>query len=312
MALYRDGFPEDSSDFREYFFDNVLDMEEPIYREENGEIISCGHIVNKRMKYYDSVITLPYLVAVSTLTPYRGHGKVENVIYRALERADSAHIPFVALHPFSHDYYKKYSFVTVDKEYNVSTLDELGGTLTPTHDIDALYGVYRSYEAMHDICVHRDRENIERRVSLLDVDAGDTYIIENNGNIAGYVMAYDNDIEELVVRDNSILDIENKGTRPNIMMRVVDVCSTLRMVHYCDNVCTQVVLRIVDRFYVNRLVLLDISDGKVDARLIDKDVDSIPSIDITVEELTLYVLGISDVEGLPHMVRSHIHLVDKY
>ncbi len=110
--LYRDGFPEDGEGDVDGFFARVK-TENAVYLTENGKIISAGYVMDKPAVLFGQKTRIPYLSALSTLSAYRGQGKLKAVINglfdKLYRRGDFACV----LYPFNHDYYKRFGFCTV-------------------------------------------------------------------------------------------------------------------------------------------------------------------------------------------------------
>ena len=304
IALYKDGFPEDSDEFVEYFFSNVYDEKNVITRYDGDMLVSAGHIVMKKLKLYNKVVDIPFLVAVATRHELRGKRLVESVMRDALGKLSS--YPFVMLYPFKHEYYRKYGFETVanDVKLDFSKIEKKKET-----DANVFYRVYREYLSQNDITIYRDIEDIRAKLESFYIDSDESELLIDGGKCVGYTLRSGDYIDELVMTNN----IDDLAYSEGNMARLLDIPQALMLLDYDASISTTFALNIRDEFMTNSIVLVSIECGKATAEYIKEIPEDIIEIDTDIRELTSAYFGYRVPNKLAFLPKPQgVNFTDKY
>lgn len=157
-ALYRDGFPEDSEAFCDYFVNKYAHC--AVTAEREGEIVSVGYVARKSVSYFGKRITVPYIIGISTLTKWRGQKIIGEVIAEIIKR-QSSQDKFIFLSPFNATYYHKYGFFDIA---HCVTAKVSGGhdfkVLNALNNIPLLIELLTNAYAKYDIKLDFDKGSI--------------------------------------------------------------------------------------------------------------------------------------------------------
>ena len=80
LDLWREAFPEDSTEFCDYYFKEKMKDNKVLVREENGEIVSMIHRNPYKIYMRGSEAVCDYIVGVSTLVAERHKGYLRSLI----------------------------------------------------------------------------------------------------------------------------------------------------------------------------------------------------------------------------------------
>lgn len=106
---------DDSKKYIDYVFKHKYSLDNALYYEHNGKVVSELFFVEKKLKIRDMVLPCPYIVGVCTLPEYRNKGYASVLMNRCFELLKAKGYCLCALHPFKHSFYEKYGFVTYNK-----------------------------------------------------------------------------------------------------------------------------------------------------------------------------------------------------
>jgi len=193
-ALYREGFPEDSEEYADYFFAEKFCEDNVCYINTDDKIVSAAYVTFKKLSLFGRIIELPFIINVATLKEYRGRGYAREAIFRLIDKLKE--YPFVALHPSEHSFYERLGFVTVAdiRVYDIASI-----TLKErTADAELLLGIYRDTVSGADIFFHRDIADIEMKLREAELDGGGAYLADG-----GYVIK-GKDVDEVCIRDDAL------------------------------------------------------------------------------------------------------------
>lgn len=284
---YIDGFAAESREYAEYFIDNVSDR--ALY---NDAVSTVLHLVNKRLVLDNREIELPYIVALSTLKPNRGHGEASALIYNTLKFLKGK--PFVALYPFNHDYYTQFGFVTIDFETQFIAPKDV--VYEPTDDFALIAELYNDNYVRFGGRLVRSVEDIKRKCTLAKIAGGDTYVLKHNNRVVGYLI---DDSDEL--REGVPFVITDK---PNVQMRICDISAALKVCTYSKD--GEFLINVKDSFYRGGRYEVKIVNGKARVKTLDK---GMADINVTQQQLTKLILNGSDENE--YFPKRNILLVDK-
>jgi hypothetical protein len=224
--LYREGFPEDSKDWVEYFFRERIRDAEVFSYSEGGKILSAAYIFTRKLRVLGRETALPFLVAAATLTEFRGKKIFHNVMREIFSRYKNE--PFIALYPFKHEYYKK-NFGFENFNYLPSAaenfpLNEAVLVNFPYQKglFEVLNGIYSARAEKFDAYVVRGKEYFEKKAAEWRADGGEIGLIypdlkeTNTGNGGFWTSENDgekkeSDCKELNNGDGGFWTSENDG-----------------------------------------------------------------------------------------------------
>lgn len=293
ITLYKDGFPEDTNEYINYFLN---DKAKNIFL--NKTETSVAYLINKKFRYCKKNLDLPYLVAVSTLKNNRGTGEVREVILNAIEFAKNINAPFVALFPFNHEYYKKYGFVTIDKQSECIILPDY--KLELTKDYDTCCRLYN--ENFKNLDSYIDRNNVAMKLKMEEEEAGGSkcYLIKFHGEFIGYVIKNENIVEGVPFQFSEL---------PNIQFRLANIEEALKNYEF-DSSKAHFKINIIDNFLGNKIYSVRILKGKCS---VEESLDY--DFSITQEVLTELLLKGESLIKTPinqYFTKKIVHFFDKY
>lgn len=99
LDLWREAFPEDSTEFCDYYFKEKMKDNKVLVREENGEIVSMLHRNPYRIYMRGSEAVCDYIVGVSTLVAGRHKGYMRSLMLAMLRDMQEERMPFTFLMP---------------------------------------------------------------------------------------------------------------------------------------------------------------------------------------------------------------------
>lgn len=190
IKLYKEAFPEDSKKYVDYFFSSKIKEALVIYDTDHDSFKSLLYLFSKQAIINDQSFNIPFIVAAATFLEHRGREIFKKVMIKTLKKLQEENIPFCALYPFKHSYYKKYDFITSDYvvksiiSYSVNSAIRY----SKTTNITEIVRIYK--EAFKDITIilKRDLDLFEKRMSELISEDGNCYTIYQNNIPVAYFM----------------------------------------------------------------------------------------------------------------------------
>lgn len=111
IPLWQEAFPEDSSQFRDYYFNKKLPGSRVLVKEDcQGRILTMAHLNPYNIKVKGFLWQLSYIVGVATAADSRHQGHMRDVLLRMMRDMNSAGQPFCYLMPASPDIYRPFGF----------------------------------------------------------------------------------------------------------------------------------------------------------------------------------------------------------
>lgn len=177
---------------------------------QDGSIQGCVAVLPYTMNIADQPLRVGYLGSVSVHRHARGAGHMRKLMEMQIERAKAEKLDVLLLggqrqryayygfYPCGCKY--TYRFVNANMRHAFKDVDASGIRFSRLEKGDAAYAF--SLYQQQDVCGARTEENF--------VDAASSYLttpwlIENNGQKAGYLQAGDAQIHELVLEDQNLL-----------------------------------------------------------------------------------------------------------
>ena len=182
-------------DYADFFFENRL-PEIKIYMVENeGEILSACYA-----RFFDLVlagkqIRIPFLTGVATSPNHRYKGYAREVVLKAKNELTNEGYPFVMLHPFNHDFYRKLGFETINYITRIkpskSAKEKVTFRAMESEDIPLVSTLYDKFIARNSSYKKRDEREIELLIGNSLKHGGFGYLIYESGEPRGYVWCED-------------------------------------------------------------------------------------------------------------------------
>jgi predicted acetyltransferase len=211
IELYKQCFPEDSEKVIEYMFQTYLGEENALV-EFDQDIIACAlYLVDKTLYYKQSIIPLPYIVALGTATTHRYKGYSGKLVLKCLKKLYKENTPFVALYPFKHSFYQKYGFFIPSFDY-VLTGEKVKCSM------ERVSALYDNFCNGLDYYIKRDDKYYSFIKGMLAIEDGNFYEIIKGNTVIGYTNG-----EETVPTSYKL------GETNGAMVRIVDAISALRL-----------------------------------------------------------------------------------
>lgn len=113
-TLWTEAFPNDSEEFKEYYFNNKIRGSRVLAKEDgSGDILTMIHLNPYEVKVGDKLWKLDYIVGVATAAHSQGQGHMRDALTRMLLDMNHAGAPFCYLMPASPDIYKPFGFTYI-------------------------------------------------------------------------------------------------------------------------------------------------------------------------------------------------------
>lgn len=103
-------FDEDSTCWRNWYFENIYDIENLICAKQDNKLVSMVHMNPYSILLHHSKIDAFALSGVATEPEYRGQGLAGSLIKYALNKAYKLGYDFSFLYPFQYEYYQKFGY----------------------------------------------------------------------------------------------------------------------------------------------------------------------------------------------------------
>lgn len=296
IKLYKESF-NDTAEYVEYFFSKIYDADNCVYHYIDGECVSALHLIPKKLNFFETVLSCPYIFAAATSVKHRGNGYMGLVMSKAFNKLYDEGQYLAALYPFKHSFYEKFGFRTICycKPYNINYEGKNVKCSLYKNSPESLLKIYNGFFKDYDVYIERDKSFMQLKINECLVDGGKIYLVKD-----GYIMSGNNEIGEAIFPDPKILsgikEIDKFNVKlpggtgldePYTMARVINAKKLLEKISYdCKN--TKIGLKISDNYFNknNITVSLDIKSNfaaVADCTAYD--------FSLTIEELTQLVFG---------------------
>ena len=215
-ALYKEVFSADSDGFVDYYYTEKV-KDNQIYVMEDGEnIVGMLHLNPYTLKVNGLEKDTNYIVAVSTKEEYRKQGIMRKLLTKALNDMYHDHQIFTYLMPASESIYLPYDFRTVyEQNHTYYDIEHEGkGFEIKELQVDECeelaFSMNQFLGDYYQIYANRSKAYFERLKKEYESDGAKLMIYRKDGHII--------DMRPCVPNDDVI-----KGTKPKIMIRILDV-----------------------------------------------------------------------------------------
>lgn len=215
-SLYQEVFSTDSKGFVDYYYSEKTKDNQIYVMEDEEKIVGMLHLnpytlmVNGREKETN------YIVAVSTKEEYRKRGIMRGLLTKSLQDMYADHQTFTFLMPAAESIYLPYDFRTVYEQnhmYYEAKHEGKGFDIQElkTEECEELAASMNQFlGAYYQVYAKRDAAYFERLKKEYESDGAKLMLYRKDGQIV--------DLRPCVPDEDII-----KGTKPKIMIRIVDV-----------------------------------------------------------------------------------------
>lgn len=253
IELHKECFND--GDYAEFFFAHRLPSGKAFIVEENGSPLSACYARFFPIVLGDKSLTIPFLTGVATSPRHRYKGLARKVVEMAKEELKNEGYPFVLLHPFNHDFYRKLGFETINYKtaYQASDVPALGVEFKQFFkaDLPLVAELYNKLISANSCYKKRDLDEFELLIGNSLEHGGLGYLIYENGVPKGYVWCEDGVCQEALVERVELLDgfplyrdytLTLMGGEIDYSMgALLDLNSLLQSIPYCKETSGKVI-----------------------------------------------------------------------
>lgn len=244
IQLHKDCFND--GNYADFFFAQRLPNGKSYVLEENGEPLSACYARFFTFSMDGKELTVPFLTGVATAPTHRYKGYATKVINLAVENLKNEGYPFLLLHPFNHEFYRKLGFETINyaKRYKPKDNPKNGVTFQSLSKVDlpVLKEIYDKEMSKSKCYLKRDEKEFELLIGYSLESDGFGYLIYEFSEPKGYVWYDDGACVEAVAEREELFDglpyrdlpLLLKGDEIDYSMgAVLGLKSLLQSIPYC-------------------------------------------------------------------------------
>lgn len=201
--LWEEIFPEDSSEFLDYYYSEIASNNEIYVIEEHDRIVSMIHLNPYEMRIGDRRYQTHYIVAVATIEQCRGKGLMRQLMNYVLQIMTERNEPFTFLMPASEAIYKPFGFAyvyeqKVEKVYGKRCTDEeLEVVSANENDCWEIADFANEYLQQYNVATWRDAKYYQRMIAELKSEKGEILLTKRRGKITGVFCYTNTDVVEI-------------------------------------------------------------------------------------------------------------------
>lgn len=197
-------------DYIEFFFENRLSESNVYVEEKDGEILSACYARFFDIVLQGNLVKVPFLTGVATAPKHRYSGHARKVVEKAKTDLASKGYPFLMLHPFNHDFYRKLGFQTINYIHRIvpsgSVIEGVVVKALVKEDLPVISDLYNKVSSTYTAYKTRGLKEFELLVGNSLINGGFGYLIYQNGIPKGYVWCEDGVCVEAVAEEEYLLD----------------------------------------------------------------------------------------------------------
>lgn len=236
--LWNEAFPEDSTSFTDYYYEEKMKDNRVLVCEEEGQIVAMLHRNPYRIYLRGEEKTCDYIVGVSTAVSERGKGHMRSLMLSVLRDMQEEHQPFTFLMPARESLYTPYDFRFIYDQtrwvlkYNkdIKRVPHVPGTLTE----DLAQWQTAWLKRRYDVFAIRDRAYIERMDKELASEDGECRLIYDDDWFVGMESEWglkERGMRYLYTGERYCSEV---GRRPAIMARIVCLPEFIRHIRLSE------------------------------------------------------------------------------
>jgi len=260
-------FHEDKA-FMDLYFEKRNIVENSIFIEKNGEIVSSMQLLPYQFTFCGRNIEMAYISGACTHPDWQGKGLMNELIINGFKLLQKRNIPIVSLIPANahlFEYYAKTGFAACFSYQKETVIQEMLSR-SKSNDRTELYEIFAKIMSEKDYCVQHSKEDFD------------------------FIM----DDREMFSEPK---ENHNEGDDFG-MARVIDL-ETLLKVYAKNHLSFCVEFNVVDEILIENTGLYAINEGEVYKTKISENVSST----ITIQQITQALLG-HKIEELPNVLRG--------
>ncbi len=197
-------------DYADFFFENRLSEIQIFLVKEGDEVLSACYARFFDLVLFGNNVKVPFLTGVATSPKHRYKGYAREVVEKAKSELKAQGYPFVLLHPFNHDFYRKLGFETINYVTRLTPNKQsykgvVFTKMTPS-DLPLVSKLYDKLIATYYGYKTRSLREIELLIGNSLKHGGFGYIIHSNGTPKGYVWCEDGNCMEALAESNNMFD----------------------------------------------------------------------------------------------------------
>lgn len=215
-ALYQEVFSTDSEGFVNYYYTEKVKDNQIYVMEDEEKIVGMLHLNPYMLKVNGMDKETNYIVAVATKEEYRKQGIMRKLLTKALNDMYEEHQTFTFLMPAAESIYLPYDFRTVYEQNHSYYHEEHEGKGFDIRELrveecEELAEAMNAHLSMHyQVYACRNKEYFERLQKEYESDGAKLMLYRKGDDIV--------DMRPCVPDEDII-----KGTKPKIMIRILDV-----------------------------------------------------------------------------------------
>lgn len=215
-ALYKEVFSTDSEGFVDYYYTEKIKDNQIYVMEDDDKIVGMLHLNPYVLKVNGLDKEANYIVAVATKEEYRKQGIMRKLLIKSLNDMYEANQTFTFLMPAAEEIYLPYDFRTVHEQKHTYYEAEHEGKGFEIRELkedeceELAVSMNQFLESYYQVYAIRSREYFKRLKKEYESDGAKLMLYRKDGNIV-YMRP--------CVPDGDII----KGTKPRIMIRIIDV-----------------------------------------------------------------------------------------
>ena len=263
--LHRDCFNDGG--YADFFFERRVEENNVFLIEENGEVLSACYARTFDLELSGKRIKVPFLTGVATNPKHRYKGHARAVVGKAKDVLKKRGYPFVLLHPFNHDFYRKLGFETFNFIKRITPTGNVAQGVTiermNASHLAVVNDLYNSLIARRGAYRIRSLEETILLIGYSLEHGGFGYVIRENDTPKGYVWCEDgNCVEGLAEREELLYSLSLPqdysipvfgGNEDYSMGAILDIEELFKVVPYCASVTASVPFTLADVNYELRI-----------------------------------------------------------
>ena len=233
--LYGKSFPEDSENFRSFYFSNKLPSSVVTAYISDGTIVSALYDFWKGLVAGSAYVPTAFVTAAATLPEKRGQGLISEPIKRLFTECFPMRQPLVILQPFKRGFYKKFGFAPLTFEGKHTVKSKNAKNPLTAKESGSAAEIKRAYDAFcasFAFFVNRTEWDFERRLEELFSESGKAYVVYDCERPLGYYFLIENQVAEMALtrnQANRVYELDGKqavfagGRFSGAEARIVDI-----------------------------------------------------------------------------------------
>lgn len=322
--LYEHCFKEDTKEYIDYYYNQLIRENEVMVNEQDGETVSAVHLIPKQVITGNVKTGIIYIYAVGTWEKYRNRGYITEIFQTIIKRMYDNMDTFTYLIPSSEEnaeIYRKYGFEYVMDKYEIVEAEH---RRKPSHSIItrkaensdlvklSIFAQQTVYNN-HSVSLSKDVEYFRKIKKITEIEGGTIDIFVNNKVIVGYRIIIDNDIFEEVL-DSSIQNLSwlGKKKKPYAMARIINIRKILRQFAFKDFKERKIKIKDLVIKENEGYFKMKYYHGSVKLEKCNKDNIGKVDFDVTIGELGAHIFGYKKIPGFPTVCREDSFFINDY